>query len=264
MVLNIEAIKQISFTGIRRAYAFMGLGINAANNESFNDYNLSTITKYVFLPTDFPIDEVNKIKIEFKDWIISNGFQEFLGSFEVFLDNIHFVYLNVLTSKKELTKEKATEQHKRFKMKGVIKKLMALEKKLTFNSKFFGHIKTINIVRNCLIHRRGIVEKKYLNDNSYLKLTWVGMEVYIQKYDNSKIYVFPPNKCSKEEKKVEKGEQIKIHFKNRVKRFSLGELIKLNTIEISEILMMMSDATNEIVAQIIEYLKKNEIKIQKT
>lgn len=264
MVLNIEEMKQISFTGIRRAYAFMGLGINAANNESFIDYNLSNITKYVFLPTNFPIDEITKMKKEFKDWIISNGFQEFLCSFEVFLDNIHFVYLNVLTSKKMTTQQEAAEQHKSFKMKVVIKKLTTLQNKLSFHSKFFDHIKTINIVRNCLVHRRGIVEKKDLNDDSFLRLSWTGMEAYIQKSDNSKIFLFPPNKCSSEEKKAEKGEQIKIHFIENVKRFSLRESIKLNEIEISEILMMMSDATNEIIKQVIKYLNVNDIKIQKT
>ena len=89
------------------------------------------------------------------------------------------------------------------------------------------------------------------------------MEVYIQKFDDSRIYVFPPNKCSSEEKKAEKGEQIKIHFIERVKKFSVQESIILNEIEISEILMMMSDATNEIVKQLIKYLNANDIKIQK-
>lgn len=263
MRLNIEEIKQISYTGIRRAYAFMGLAINATNIESFNDYNLSKITKYIFLPTDLPIEEVKKIKIEFKDWIISNGFQEFLGSFEVFLDNIHFVYLNILTSKHEITQSDATKKHKSFKMKGVKKKLIALEKISNSKSKFFDHIETINIARNCLVHRRGLIEKKDLNFDKHFNLTWLGMDSYIEKFDKTRVYIFPPDKCSEEDKHAEKNELIKIEWNQRSKKFSIGDSIKLNTTEISEILMMMSHATNEIVSQLFEYSKKNNVKIEK-
>ena len=123
-------------------------------------------------------------------------------------------------------------------------------------------MKKINIARNCLVHRKGIVEKKDLNDDIHFRLTWVGMDSYIQKSDNSKIYIFPPDKCTEEEKHAEKDEHIKIEWHERTKKFSLGDSIKLNTIEISEILMMMEKATNEIVSHLFVYAKKNNIKIE--
>jgi len=68
MILNIDEIREISYIGIRRAYVFMGLGINSANNESFIDYDLSPTTKYHFLPLKLTIDETRKLLSKFNKW----------------------------------------------------------------------------------------------------------------------------------------------------------------------------------------------------
>jgi len=241
----------------------MGLGINAAMRKDFNDYKLSKITKYEFVP-EFSTDEDFKvIKSEFSDWIIANGFREFFESFEVFLDNVNFAHLNFRTNCKEIRVDDAKKEHLLFKQKGLIKKIKRLQRNMDFKFSYFDHLNSLNIVRNCLTHRRGIIENMDLNTPDCLKVSWTANETYIEKSDGTQIIIFPPNKTDVKKPHVDKGEKISIRFVDREKKFTLNSKIKLNTFEISEILSMMTFATKEIINILFNEAKRYNVPFEK-
>ena len=47
--INLPAIKDIAVKGVRRTAVFMGLGINAANNPDFKQYQLADVTGLEFI-----------------------------------------------------------------------------------------------------------------------------------------------------------------------------------------------------------------------
>ena len=71
-VFNIDLVQMegLAQTGVRRAVLFMGLGLNAAAREDFNDYQLSKLphapgqTEMLidFFPSGLPLERVKEFK----------------------------------------------------------------------------------------------------------------------------------------------------------------------------------------------------------
>ncbi|MDP2744700.1 MAG: hypothetical protein Q8P00_06525 [Dehalococcoidia bacterium] len=89
--INLPAIKNIAVKGIRRTAVFMGLGINAANNPDFRQYELAKITSLEFIEPISDEKTLTNFKTEFGRWVIGNGLRELIETFCVFLDEIHLV-----------------------------------------------------------------------------------------------------------------------------------------------------------------------------
>lgn len=80
--INLDDLSEISFTGIRRAYVFMGFGINSSSNESFIQYNLAGLTGIEIVEQTEDIEIINQYKEEFRDWIVQCGLREMIESFK--------------------------------------------------------------------------------------------------------------------------------------------------------------------------------------
>jgi len=116
-------ILNIALLGVRRAAVFMGLGINAARDSRFREYELAHITGIELVPRGVEDKVVDKFKDEFQLWIIESGFRELLERFALFLDSIHYHSLLLATNHRKIPPKDAEKLNKNFEFKGVAAKL---------------------------------------------------------------------------------------------------------------------------------------------
>jgi len=84
--IDLQKLEDLAHVGVRRATIFMGLGLNAAHKEDFNDYELSklpvipsqTDLPIELIPRGLPVERVQEFKKEFATWVTACGMRELL------------------------------------------------------------------------------------------------------------------------------------------------------------------------------------------
>ena len=193
--INVPELTKLAHVGVRRSALFMGLGLNAAHREDFNDYELHKIPivpgqtglPMDFFPPGLPAARVKEFKTEFAMWIIACGFRELLEHYALFLDQMHKYCLVVFHSRGKLgpldPKEAQMEFNRRF---GIPKKLDTLKARFSVAPTDSDSIKQLYEARNCLTHDLGIVRQRRCDNDGQFTLTWKAMDVVAQG-ENSRV-----------------------------------------------------------------------------
>ena len=90
MTINLTELLNIAYSGIRRSAIFLGLGVNAMNNQHFQDYELTDVALIQFIAPNAPEETIHEYKNEFKTWIVECGLRELIETFVYYLDQIHY------------------------------------------------------------------------------------------------------------------------------------------------------------------------------
>jgi len=210
----------------------------------YNSINQSVIDIYKPLPTDgFPlkisdnkpnytIEEQTQITL---NWVLTKAFEDFINGLTKSLKST-FIYLNLLalsrsqiiTNKKKEVIEKEIEKiYKRSEDMNFPGFIEEIEKHLNTRIESSSEIISINDVRNCLVHRHGVVSEKDVQKSKTndLRLSWFSLKFYTQKggLENEITYKYRKEKIIVDNLtyKIVKNEKI----------FQLGDKI---TIDINE------------------------------
>lgn len=255
MHLNIDfdRLRDIALKGIRRTAVFLGLGVNAARNPKFSDYELSQITQIQLVPSNADENTIKNYKSAFENWIISCGLRELIETFAVFLEGIHKSCLLMATNKGKIDATKANKICPAFERKGIEDKLKKLENQFGVQTGKKDYLISINRIRNCLTHRRGIVGVADMQDEGSLKLKWWGMELFIETPSGETISLQPP--LPEEGIFLKDGGIVSVKIVDRVKEYKLGEVISLSPNDLAEICFLTQLATDEILKSAFEYAK---------
>lgn len=188
------------------------------------------------LPSDsFPIlindkgksKSATELREETINWAIRKGFEDFIiGLSKSFKETYRYLSFRNIASDSDLLLTEEELNKKLDKIEKVNEKLSVpgfieeIEKLLGQELPLKKELKSINKVRNCLVHRHGIVKEKDLhNDSSTLKLCWLdaqywsvinGKKVYVT-YDKRKEGLIIDNLSSKIiecDKSFRRGEEI--------------------------------------------------------
>lgn len=186
--IDIDAMSNIAHTGVRRASLFMGLGLNAASREDFNDYELSKLPVQIgqtgfpleLFPRDLPAKRVKVFKDEFALWITACGLREILEHYALFLDEMHRAGLVVLAMKGELGKLKPQSAEDDFRERGIPRKLELLSERFGIAPDDTDCINSLYKARNCLTHDLGIVLPKRLNKKGVMEVSWRTLDIVLQ------------------------------------------------------------------------------------
>jgi hypothetical protein len=250
--VDFTEIQDTAYKGVRRTAVFMGLGLNAATDPKFKRYQLSEITHMQFIPEKVSDETVLHFKTEFGRWIVACGLRELIETFSVFLDKIHEACLLMAVSQGKMTHKLALEHHNSFLWKGFTEKMKTLHERFGVYSQYNDHLGTVQLVRNCYTHRRGIVGKADCGDSQQLELRWIGMDVYIETTDGDIINLNLP---LQEGVCVEKGGTVKVKSAERKRSFQLGTVVDIPPKELAEICTLILWATNEITKSAFAYAK---------
>ena len=254
--IDIDKIAQIALTGIRRAYVFMGLGLDAASDPRVTNVHLGQGTRIQIVPQEISGDVLADYKANFAGWITANGLREIVESFGLYLNRVYFACLHISTSGMAGKEDNNRKRFMRFEWFGEQKKLNRLSKEFGIASPLATHIQSLNTVRNCLTHRWGIVHETDCNEPGKLVISWKRPEIVAQPESGEEI-IFPPN--IEEPIKFKGPGTIGVRFVEARKEFPVKSLVSLEPGDLEEICVMMVRATDEIRRSLIELTQKFKI-----
>jgi hypothetical protein len=251
--IDVRKIQGIALLGVRRAAVFMGLGINAARDSTFREYELAHITGIDLVPSNVDSKTIDHFKDEFQLWIIESGFRELLERFALFLDSIHHHSLLLATNRNKLSPADAEKLHKKFEYAGVAAKLKQLGETFGMSFQHAHYLETLAKARNCLTHRLGIVGEKDCDSNPCFELRWRSFDIFADAPDKEE----PVNLSlpMKEPIYFREGGTINLQVVDRVRRFSKGEKLSVSSKDLAEICHFVIIASHDVSTAMIDYAK---------
>lgn len=130
-----------------------------------------------------PFDERCK---DFQSWVLATGLREIAEAFHLFLDDIHstcrwYELASICPISDEEINELVTNPCQEFHGKNFPTKLKTLRKTFgfEFDDNALERTRSLNRVRNCYAHRRGIVREDDTHDNDALVVKWLGLRCEI-------------------------------------------------------------------------------------
>ena len=262
ILINLDHLAGISFKGIRRTSVFMSFGINSARDKNLKDYQLSHDTSFRIMPDNLGDDQIENFKKHYEHWIISCGLRELIETFSVYLSGIYKVCLTTSSSKGTTIIENAENKIKSFEWKGVEKQLKILRKSFSVETSKEKYFKSIAQARNCITHRRGIVGVEDLRGESKLKIIWWALDIHIETSSGEKISFNPP--YSNEGILIKEGGKVIATVVDREREYKIGDIIKLSPLDLSEICMIVTLATQEILSSTVKFMESIGINVIKT
>lgn len=245
--IKLDTMDDLSRRGIRRAYVFLGLGINAANDERLQDIHLphdpTETIMLEFLPDETPLEQLEIYKKDFAQWITGNALRELIEFFGFYLDE---VYLAALAVTRGITLSEIKDKTRSFEGKGPIEKLKKLEAE-DIKTNFSDILESINKARNCLTHRSGLVGKGFrgsddLNDGNNLTIRWNFMEGIILLKDGTEVPYFEGIAAGLT---LQDGTPV-IRKIQRQRTIPKGQIVELSTREIHEIMTNFNDVAAQV------------------
>jgi len=255
--INFRRIREISAKAVRRTAIFMGLGINAANDPDFKQYELAKITGMQFVLPNTDEEILANFKKEFGVWIVACGLRELIETFSVFLDEVNMACLLIGVSCKQISEKESEACNKKFHRDGLRDKFISLQDHFGIRSIQRDSLISINQARNCLTHRRGIVGVKDCDDGEKeLVVRWMGVDIYIET-PTGEILLWQPFPV--EEVSLPEGGDVKLKFPERIKIFPLHTRITFSPRELQEICISILGTTDQIIKSAENYAKENGV-----
>lgn len=258
--IDLPAIKNIAVKGVRRTAIFMGLGINAANDPDFKQYELAKITSLEFIEPTSDEKTLTHFKTEFGRWVIANGLRELIETFCVFLDEIHLVCLWVAISSKQISTNKFQRQNTKFRHCGLKDKLKHLNDDYGVATGQSDYLMSINQARHCLTHRRGIVGSEDCFNGKELIVRWKGIDTYAETPSGERISLFPMPEGGV---LLTEGSKVMAAFLERTKIFPIRSLVTFSPRDLAEICHFTLDQTNEVIRAVEKHARNSGIPVTK-
>ncbi len=242
--IDFDSLKEVSYLGIRRAAAFLGLGLNAARREDFTDYQLTKDATFRVLPADLPPEKVADIKDAFGKWVIACGLRELTETFAVYLDGIYRACMLMAVTKPLVLPVDATKSIRKFLRLGLAEKLIELRSRFGVATPKEAYLGSINRARNCITHRRGIVGHEDLTEGDMLRLKWWAVDLFVQTPSGERISLKPP--LPGQGILLKDGGSVMLGVVDREREFSRGTVLEMTANDLMEVCMVVQFATDEI------------------
>ena len=258
--IDLDEIEKIAVSGVMRTAVFMGLGLNAAYDKNFRNYELTDITQIQIVPPNADEKTITHYKGQFGVWIIMCGLRELTETFAVYLDRIQAACSSIALRRGKYKNDDLKKLRKKFLYKGIKGKLELLEEKFGIKAKNNDYLISISQVRNCFAHRRGIIGSEDCTTNDELVIRWKGIDLFIETSMGEIIPLNPP--LPKDGTLMKTDGHICLKFVERMETFKEGTVIKLSPRNLAEICNVVLWSTGEIKASAIEYAKSIGIAIK--
>jgi hypothetical protein len=239
IVIDFNQLDQVMQMGVRRASAFMKLGLRTAEDESITDITLPSAGPFTwhFFPVPTPPDIVSQMKFDFGHWIIGCALKELDQHCSIFCDQtfrtltlarFHGSYLTKEVRKRVASFEGETN---------VAKKLSILSSEFDVFAEGSKYVSGFSTARNALTHNLGRVGERHLLQGE-LKISWKALDFLFngKVADQSDFNVPRPTDTDVSVTPVE-----------RFKIFRLNEFVEFSQMDLSEICWNYSALAHDIV-----------------
>jgi hypothetical protein len=182
--INLDAIFEPARKGVARGYTFAGFAINAANDPRLTEFHLRSKASLRFVPDPTSPELLASHKKEFAIWALGNGFREAMEAFGVTLDRIYEACLaadEAAQGREGRADPKALEDFRA--RAGIYGKVRIVREEFQLETSIPDDFRSLNLARNCLSHRRGIVGEQDCNEDGQLVIKFLTMELSIAHAD---------------------------------------------------------------------------------
>lgn len=248
-VINLANGLETIGLGVRRAAVFMGFGLNAMADPNFRDYELVKLTGLEFIPRSVSQEALNEFKAEFSNWVVANGFRELVQSFESFLNCVYGWALGIDATTQGIEVQTAKKRQNSFSHEGITKKLDRLSEEYAIATAKEPALDSINLMRNCLTHRHGLVSEK--DGSPELVLRWWGFDIVLETKSGKRTILPHPMECGGI--LVQEESQVLASYVERTKAFPVGTVVRLAAREVAEICQMMLIAGHDVANSFLEF-----------
>src|SRR5690606_3900044 len=185
LTIKFNEIGDVGFIAIRRAYAFMGFGINAAENPEQNRVVLPGIGRPHIFPEEVSKEDLKKLKAEFKTWITGNALRELVEGFEQYLREVFHALIRTHLSKNIALDVKNLIRG--FENVGIGGKIDLIREQFKVEIPTTVDFAAINLARNSLTHGHGYIRPRDCNEEGALVMQWRVIEIWVDSNNDEKI-----------------------------------------------------------------------------
>jgi hypothetical protein len=244
--LDYDELRKPAYLGVRRAAAFLGVGLNATEEYLPQSLALTKVSMWNFFPEPLPEEAGRDAVKEFRIWLVGNALRELDAHFSLFLDNLCFaIRLSKLHGKRirsdHVVKSISGETN-------VAKKFSTVMKELEDQEPDAAMLWSLSNARNCLTHSGGLVTARHANSDGVLLVTWLGLESRLMQGEQQIVLppVFAPIQASDPSKEA----FIAVVLVERERRFSIGQKIEFTPNELHEICFYYQRLTDQVVEKL--------------
>lgn len=253
--LDYEHIIAGAKKGIRRSAVFMGLGVNAADDSEARAYHLVNDTNIQILPNEVTVDVIKSWKSDFRLWIVICGFRELVDHLCVFVDRLYKV--STLIKRTYEAKDYA-----KFERLGLDAKIDKLKAATGISCTHGDALSSFYPIRNCLVHRLGIVGDKDVEKNATLDFFYLRMASIFQLESGGVIEIpdiFAPD--SPPFTTPESG-MLALKFDLRKISFRKGDVVTLSPRTLTEALFFADLCVTAYAKEAIEFARANGVQFK--
>lgn len=232
LTINFDQLRNLSRLGIRRAAAFLSIGLSRTDDFLPASLSLTNHTYIHFLPDPIPEAVARSAVKEFRSWLIGNALRELDLHFNLFLDRIW--------STVQLTKlhgQRVSSSHvinnKISNDTNAANKLATVMAELGVPNYDTSCFRSLSNARNCLAHSAGVVRSRDVNSGNNLVIKWICFEPRSTQGEKEIVFapVFEPFQVPASSEETWLAAKIV----EREKAFAIGKSIELSPHELHEI-----------------------------
>jgi hypothetical protein len=251
--INLNGLRGELQRSLQKVICLVATGLEAKSDIEPNEITLPANIKSTFSGLALNKQEFHA---QYTEWVLSNGFRDAIESVGYFLESAHRVLSiwELIEKQNSGTRITGDDWNRIFRDVGNKFHRLGLPDKLEYISNYHGidvkksfkeQILTINVARNCFVHRNGVVSDRDLNEDNVLKIKWSRLHTFLQNEDGEQDLI--PGIL------VEKESTVCVRFDENEKVFSLNESLSFTVDEMSEILWCLFLFGNELVTNISKY-----------
>jgi len=254
--ISVPRLREKSMLGVRRAAAFLGIGISTATSGSPR-LALTDQSAWRFFPDPAPEELTREAVEEFIIWVIGNAIRELDSHFSGFLDEVWLAC--------EFAKLHGTEVAADFAPKGIDQKTNAASKfeivlrALDSANDDTGALRSLSAARNSLSHSHGVVTDRYTNLKGALEVRWLGLEARLQQGDTYIVIGASPGDFGIQAPDPSLGATVQVVVVERTKKFAVGQRITLAPLDLHEICFFYMHLTERVLDALQDYLRRQGI-----
>lgn len=220
--------------GIHRADIFMGIGMNAAEQQPPISHVLAPDGRFhiELVKQNLSEDERAHVAVEFGKWVTSNGLRELIETFSIFL---HQIYTALHVMHVVVGKEIAVSP-RRFERMGVGDQIAELQKIIPILEERVLITRSLNQARNCYAHRNGRVGLADVDaEAGEFSLTWLALSTSVREPDGN---VIPESEMFG--RLLPAGGTVLIEVVIKTRAFRVGDELTLTKTELKEICLCVN------------------------
>lgn len=231
VVFNLDNVIEVLRNGVRRADVFMGIGLNAAEAQPTISHVLShqELHQINLVKAELTAEEKTHVASEFGKWICANGLRELIETVSLFLDKLYpplfMMHRGADTSGRKL------ERPDRVEWLGITDKIDAISCVLPIADEDRQMLSSMNRMRNCYAHRRGLVGQRDLDEQGdRMTIRWNAFEMQVEEPDGNII-----REAELYNRVLENGGTVQLKVVERIHTFQAGEELMLIKRDLKEI-----------------------------